>query len=104
MFYAAPAFSRLAPEEASAMAPFAGGNCQTAQLLMDTATSAMVSYGIVVDFQGFVNVFLQFYSLFYCWESEFLATVGCILAFLCYNGPIPFERRKEKSEKTTVII
>jgi hypothetical protein len=62
MFYAAPAVSRLAPEEASAMAPFAGGNCQTAQLLMDTATSAMVSYGIVVDLWRFVNNILRFYT------------------------------------------
>ena len=32
---------------------------------MDTATSAMVSFGIVVDFQGFVNIYFLFYTQFY---------------------------------------
>ena len=35
--------------------------CQTADVLMDTATSAMVSYGIVVENLGFVNIFLKIY-------------------------------------------
>ena len=56
---------------------------------MDTATSAMVSYGIVVDLYGFVNIFLQFYTLFYRQESGYSRKVGCIFISLCYNDSIP---------------
>ena len=35
---------------------------------MDTATSAMVSYGIVVDNRRFVNIFFKIYREFYHWE------------------------------------
>lgn len=36
---------------------------------MDTATSAMVSYGIVVEKRRFVNIFFKIYRRFSCQES-----------------------------------
>ena len=72
---------------------------------MDTATSAMVSDGIVVDNHGFVNIFLKIYTPFYRWESGLRRKVGIILKDPCYNGPIqlkggtPMKKRLKLSER-----